>query len=83
MKDRSYLWKEIDDAVVAGFVSRMEEIMKDIPSKPYRIYGTRVWFRNLLTKETYEKVVFYINEKYQVKVEQPFSFCIVIWHDGE
>ena len=81
MRQTSGLWKEIDDAVLGGFVAHMEEISKDSPSSYCRVYGTRIWFSTRVAPETYEKVVDHIRKNYQVKVEQPLPFCIVIWEN--
>lgn len=79
MRPASNLWKEIDDAVVGGFVVHMDEITKESVQPHRRVYGTRIWFTSRIPLTIYENVVEHIRKNYDVLVEHPFPACIIIW----
>lgn len=86
MKKQNDLWKEIDDAVVSGFISKMDEIKKVVDPHIDRkkcIYGTRIFFNSMVTLDQMEKVAHYIRGTYHLRVEQSFPLFITIWHRSE
>lgn len=79
MKREEQLWKEIDDAVVGGFVHQLDEVAQHVETKN-RMYGTRIWFNGRVSIKQCEAIAQYIRATYDVKVDQQLPFCITIWH---
>jgi hypothetical protein len=77
MKREDLLWKEIDDAVVSGFVNQLDAVAFDLPTQ---MYGTRIWFNGRVSIKQCEKIAEYIRSTYDVRVDQQLPFCITIWH---
>jgi hypothetical protein len=77
------LWKEIDDAVVEGFIYQLDEISQPYVTKSKRMYGTRVWFNGRVTSEQCEQVAHYIRKRYDLMVDQHLPFCLIIWHPDQ
>lgn len=79
MKREDQLWKEIDDAVVGGFVSQLDDVTQSVETK-HKMYGTRIWFNGRVSIKQCEKIAHYIRSTYEVKVDQQLPYCITIWH---
>ena len=79
MSNTDNLWKEIDGAIIAGYIHHMEEVSRQDKKTKKRIFGTKIWFSGRVSTEKYEKVAHYIRKNYQVNVDQNLPFCIVIW----
>lgn len=80
MKSTDHLWKEIDDAVVNGFIYQMEEISQKTSMSGPTMYGTRIWFNGRVTVDQCEKVANYIRNTYRMKVDQYLPFSLTIWN---
>lgn len=74
------LWKEIDDAVVGGFVYHLEEVCETYGTSKICHYGTRILFNGRVTTEQCQRIAEYIRVKYDLKVDSHTEFCLVIWH---
>lgn len=80
MSKNSELWKEIDDAVVAGFVYHMEEISEMFGNPISRHYGTKIWFSGRVSSDQCQKIAHHIRKKYKIRVDYPTAYCLIIWH---
>lgn len=80
-QDRSSdLWKEIDDAVVQGFVYHLEEVCTTYGTAKIKHYGTKIWFNGRVNTEQCQKIADYIRKKYDLAVDHHTPFCVVVWH---
>lgn len=80
MSKLANMWKEIDDAVVAGFIRSMEDFSDEWGSVPMKRYGTKLTFdRNRVSHDQCREVANYIHKTYGFRVDCPFPFCVIIW----
>lgn len=79
MSKDSQFWKEIDDAVVSGYVYHMEDFFAVYGTPPTRHYGTKIWFTGNVTSIQCEKIARHIRQKYGFRVDYPTAFCLVVW----
>jgi hypothetical protein len=74
------LWREIDEAVVNGYVYHLEEVCETHGTSRICNYGTKIWFNGRVNAEQCQKIALYIRQKYDLKVDYHTEFCLVIWH---
>lgn len=80
MKTTDRLWREIDDAVVNGFIYQMEDISQKSSMCGPTMHGTRIWFKGRVTVDQCEKIANYIRNTYKMKVDQYLPFSLTIWN---
>lgn len=80
MKNHTDMWKELDDAVVAGFITHMEDFTGEWGRPLTKHYGTKIIFNGKrTTPASCRMVAEYIQNEYGFEVDCPFSYCVIIW----